>query len=182
MKKEGWLDKLKGFFADFADKFLDKFSEMVSSKGNSKKILIIDEIDVLFNRDYYGDTFNLAASLEHQSIRELLKFIWNNRSNNQLSHKFITKSSEFKEVIKHYSSLDKILSNQVHGMLAALETYEEEKYYIVNGRIMYKSQDTLSDKISYGYPTVFCYLKEFDSGKVNKSALDENLTISLCIS
>lgn len=45
------------------NKFKNVFEKENSS--DSKKVLIIDEIDVLFNKNYYGDTFNLSIDLSH---------------------------------------------------------------------------------------------------------------------
>ena len=47
-----WLSKHLPFINKFK-KFFDQ-----GSNKKTKKVLIIDEIDVLFNKDYFGDTFN----------------------------------------------------------------------------------------------------------------------------
>lgn len=39
-------------------KFKNYFETTGKPGNKSKIVLIIDEIDVLFNRDYFGDTFN----------------------------------------------------------------------------------------------------------------------------
>lgn len=36
----------------------------------------------------------------------------------------IKNSSEFKELVKKFSSIKKILENQINGMLGALKTYK----------------------------------------------------------
>ena len=45
-------------------------------------------------------------------------------------------------------------------MLASLKTFEDQTYYVIDRKIMYKGEDTISDQYSYGYNTVFAYLKE----------------------
>lgn len=45
-------------------------------------------------------------------------------------------------------------------MLLALNTYTDQKYWIQNKTILYKVSDVLLD-VSYGYNTVYAYLKEF---------------------
>jgi len=47
------------------------FNESFGKKLKNK-ILIIDEIDVLFNKKYFGDTFNLSIDLRDESIVTLL--------------------------------------------------------------------------------------------------------------
>ena len=91
--------------------FISKFTKTSSSNDEEKpkKILLIDEIDVLFNKDYYGDTFNQSIDLRDDTIANLFKFIWTNRANNQMGYDFIKNSSEFKKVIEKFKSLQKIL-------------------------------------------------------------------------
>lgn len=52
-------DKLKKWLNSFTESF-----ENLKGTKNSKKILIIDEIDVLFDISYYGNTYNLAVPLK----------------------------------------------------------------------------------------------------------------------
>ena len=66
-------------------------------------------MDVLFSKDYYGDTFNQSIDLRDDTIANLFKFIWANKANNQMDYDFIKNSSEFKKVIEKFKSLQKIL-------------------------------------------------------------------------
>lgn len=44
----------------------------LGNKGKKqKKILLIDEIDVLFDKNFYGDTFNLAIDIKDPTITAL---------------------------------------------------------------------------------------------------------------
>ena len=43
-------------------------------------------------------------------------------------------------------------------MIAALKTYDEQQYVIIDKKIMYKVEGTYRS-ISYGYNTVYAYLK-----------------------
>lgn len=67
------------------ESFINRFNSMFSMLGKGEKgekcqkILLIDEIDVLFNPNYYGDTFNLAINLSDHTIIELFEFIWKNK-------------------------------------------------------------------------------------------------------
>lgn len=47
----GWVKKQYNKFTNF-------FNSIGQPGNKTKKILIIDEIDVLFNKNYFGDTFN----------------------------------------------------------------------------------------------------------------------------
>ena len=176
-KKESPWEKLKSWLSKFAESF-----SVLKGRNASKKILIIDEIDVLFDRSYYGNTYDLAVSLRHESIRRLLEFVWLHREDPQLNHKLVKNSKQFAKVVENYDSLETILENQINGMLAALKSFQDQHYYVVDRKIMYKGETTISDEFSYGYNTVFAYLKENDLGKVSEAALQENVCISLCVS
>jgi hypothetical protein len=52
-------------------------------KKNYKRpnILLIDEVDVFFSKDFYGNTYSPSASLRDPTINELIKYIWSQRKN-----------------------------------------------------------------------------------------------------
>jgi hypothetical protein len=63
----------------FFGKITNFFSNAGKPGNKIKKVLIIDEIDVLFNQNYFGDTFNQSIELRDPSIVDLFKFIWANK-------------------------------------------------------------------------------------------------------
>ena len=85
-------------------------------------------------------------------------------------------------MVEVYPCLKNVLKNQLHGILASLRSFESQKYYVIDEKILYQSETTVSDSFSYGYNTVFAYLKENDYGRVSQKAFNENLCISLCVS
>jgi hypothetical protein len=58
---------------------------------------------------------------------------------------------------KKYPKFGKLLENQVFGMVVGALNYHHD-YLIKDMRIVYKDGDCLSDKLNYGYKTVFAYL------------------------
>ncbi len=68
-------------------------------------------------------------------------------------------SKAFEYLCKRYPSLIKLLENQIHGMMAGALNYKHD-YLVVEKKIMYKDGDLLSDKVNYGYKTVFAYFHE----------------------
>ena len=51
-------------------------------KQNPKKekVLLIDEVDVFFSKDFYGALYNPSVLLKDPKISDLLKYIWQERS------------------------------------------------------------------------------------------------------
>lgn len=79
-----------------------------------------------------------------------------------------------------YPSLKDLLKNQVHGMVAGALNYKHD-YFIIEKRIAYKDNDSISYKINYGYKTVFAYLHEYQHNRVTKAYLVKALQITLMI-
>ena len=51
-------------------------------------------------------------------------------------------------------------------MVAALTTYKDQNYTIIDRKILYKVEDSFME-VSYRYNTVYAYLEEFENGKVS---------------
>lgn len=46
-------------------------------------------------------------------------------------------------------------------MVRDLNTYMDDVYTLIDGKIFYQSGDSLTDKIHYGYRTIFSYYHEY---------------------
>jgi hypothetical protein len=53
-----------------------------------------------------------------------------------------------------YPNIEKLLENQVQGMISGALSYKHD-YFLINKKIVYKDNDTISPNINYGYKTVF---------------------------
>ena len=124
---------------------------------------------MLFDRNYFGETFNQTIEIKDPTIKQLFVFIWQNQKN--ISYKTIKESNEFKSVVDKYKPLRALLENQIYGMLAALDTYQEQQYAIIDKKIMYKVEDTFQE-VSYGYNTVYAYTKEYSNGQISEADLN----------
>jgi hypothetical protein len=58
------------------------------------------------------------------------------------------------------------MKNQAHAMVRGIVSYHVESYTLLSGKIFYKEGDGLSDKVHYGYRTIFAYYHEH---YINKS-------------
>lgn len=120
-KHNNFIEKFKSFFGGYdntsnivppntnyigspsRNNKLQNLNTANSNKKKSKKVLIIDEIDVLFNKNYYGDTFNQSIDLKDDSIVKLFWFIWKNKEN--ITPEIIENSDEFNVVIQRFKPL-----------------------------------------------------------------------------
>ena len=65
-------------------------------------------------------------------------------------------------------------------MVAGALNYKHD-YLIIDQRIAYKDNDSLSFSINYGYKTVFAYFYEFQQNRVTRPYLEQALQISLMV-
>ena len=58
-------------------------------------MLLIDEVDVFFSKDFIGDTYNPVELLQDDSITKLIEFVWENNLNKIIQ---IQQTPQYKEV------------------------------------------------------------------------------------
>ena len=85
------------------DGFVKSFSHKYTMGNHHPKILLIDEVDVFFNPDFYGNVYNPAARLNHSSIKPLTDFIWN-------YHQFATLDIDDVDDIKDDEKMDVVVT------------------------------------------------------------------------
>jgi len=147
-----------------------------------KLIILIDEADVFFNEDFFGNKFNVSTKLRGPEVEALLDAVW---KSHQTEGEIVTaskvrNSKEYKALIKRYPQWCDLLREHVQTMVGHLKTFESihGDVKIDNDRIAYKYQDGTSDKLSYGYQTTWAYYK-FNSDE--KLISDESLKIEKCL-
>lgn len=75
-----------------------------------------------------------------------------------------------------------MIKNQLHAILRDLNLYLDDTYNVINEKIFYKEGDGLSDKIHYGYRTMWAYYHEFYKTKrVKKNELINQSVLNLVI-
>jgi methanogenic corrinoid protein MtbC1 len=141
------------------------------------RILLIDEVDVFFNKDFYGNSYYPCLLLNDENISKLIEFIWTNRRN--LDFNGIKNSSQFNNCLRKFNQWKILFEETVKDMLSELEIFKSgnNDYVIQNDKIGYKEQDSISFDLKYGYKTLFAYLHEHENGKISLSSLNENKNI-----
>ncbi|ETO03803.1 hypothetical protein RFI_33599, partial [Reticulomyxa filosa] len=156
------------------EKKADNFVRVTRSK-----ILLIDEVDVFFNKDFYGNCYTPAAILRHDSITKLVDFIWKNRESS-LKLKDVRQSDEYKVCCDTLKGWDSLLNEAIKDMLNDVQGLSHG-YQVSNDRIGYKEQDGISYNIRYGYKTLFAYYHEHAQNKISNESLKNNTFLSFQI-
>ncbi|KAL4480832.1 hypothetical protein ABPG72_001701 [Tetrahymena utriculariae] len=146
-------------------------------KIRNPRVLLVDEVDVFFQKDFYGNMYNPVARLQDENIQKLAELIWQSRKK-QLFLKQIQQTSQYQQCIKKFKNLRSILDECLKDMISDCKNFSHE-YIVQNDRIAYKEQDVLSSDITYGYKTLFAYFYENEKGNISKKSLQENTFIML---
>jgi hypothetical protein len=147
------------------------------SKEEREKILLIDEVDVFFNQDFYGNIYTPLARLNDITINNLTDYIWRNR-NLRLNIKTLEATAEYKACCERFSGWEFLIKEATKDMLADVNNYQHD-YIIKNDKLAYKEQDGISYDVVYGYKTMFAYYHENQQGKISDASLKENISIGI---
>lgn len=134
---------------------------------------MIDEVDIFFDERFFGSTYCPGIKLTDPILARFLEYVWKEVSKlgENIDPPALIASQEFKKLVERYPSLSKLLENQVHGMVAGALSYKHD-YFLIDKKLVYKDNDTISSNISYGYKTVFANIFEHYKGNVSRQNLD----------
>jgi hypothetical protein len=160
-------------------------------KSTRPRILLIDEVDVFFKEDFYGECYTPLADIgvdELPLIEPLTDWIWANRANASMT--LATVKAARADVagvqVEIYKALEatmggytNLLEEVVKSMICHVKSFDKYKWIVKGGKICYKEQDSYSDKISYGYRTMFAYYFESEQNNLPIENLRKAKKISL---
>lgn len=164
----------------YMNKNVTSYPDTKETKLNGKTVLLVDEVDVFFGSDFYGNTHNQVASLEDELIEAILKKIWKSRTSVTLSE--VQSWSEFKKFSEKYKEWSFMIDREVSKMVSGVKKFNDPPYVIdrIGKRIGYIEKDSVEYKTVYGYRTAFAYLNEY--GKtISGDLANRNLNQSLCL-
>ena len=159
----------------------NKINLTKGKRGSGRnKILLIDEVDVFFSQDFYGNFYRPLAELSEETISTLIQHIWSNRyDKDALSFSSVKASKEFIECCSKFVGWEFLIEEATKEMLSDIKTFEEHEYVVLRDRIGYKDQDGISFNISYGFKTLFAYFKEHAAGNITQSSRDAHLAFTI---
>jgi hypothetical protein len=156
------------------------------SPPKSKTLLLLDEVDVFFGKNFYGQVHRPAVIIHTSDTEALLKYLWNNKESLKSLNKktVIPQLMELacvQALLKEYPNLAPLLPNQLKSMLRALKRSPEvnaNSYEIKDNKI---GQIDSAGNITYSmhsYPITFAYLYYREKGDITADdSLLEHLSI-----
>lgn len=183
-----------GTFNQLCESFINQHGDVralveATAKGTSvqriakeptrrEKILLIDEVDVFFNKDFYGNMYRPIAKLSHPAIRVLIDYLWGIRGTPaELRLANVKRLPEYQACLLEFRGYEELIEEAVKTLLYDLKTFESHDYVVVNGRIGYKEQDGLSFEATYGYKTLFAHYKECAAKNISASLLQSKIAL-----
>ena len=154
--------------------------EYIKNKNNiasaCPRILLIDEVDVFFAKDFYGNSYNPIMKLTDPTINELIRSIWKER-NYSLKFNKVKSFDEFQKCVNRFKNWQELIEEAVKDMILTLKTFSSHQYIVRDDKIGYKYHDDINFNTSYGYNTIFAYLLENEKGNISNNSLIDNLAI-----
>jgi Mg-chelatase subunit ChlD len=150
-----------------------------------EEILCIDEVDVFFGSNFYGQTYNQVSQLREPEVAEILKAIWASYKQSGRKQRLaeIKSMAAYGRLLRKMPGFDFLLDNEISLMLDQVRRVDDEPYFLDgHDRIGYKVMDTVSFEVTYGYRTVFAYLKESDKGNLKDNTGTLNKMLSMPVS
>ena len=153
-------------------------TENQKTRRRRPKILLIDEVDVFFSRDFYGNVYTPSASLKDPTITALINYIWQKRKS-KLTLKKIESSAEYQACLNRFAAWELLIAEAVKDLLFDVQNFQSHDYVVKQDRIGYVEQDNIVYNVTYGYKTLFAYYYEHDLGKISQASLAQNIAITI---
>ena len=135
-----------------------------------KEILLVDEVDVFFGADFYGQTYNQVTQMREPEVVDILNHIWiaNKRGGRRQRLAEIQALPAYSKLLAKMPNFKFLLDGEISLMIDQVRKVDEEPYYLdrETNRIGYKVMDSISYEATYGYRTVFAYLQEAEKGNL----------------
>lgn len=130
--------------------------------GRTETVVLLDEVDVLFSSDFYGQTYNPAARLNSKPLVDLIDLAWSKRRVTGLESVLLA-SEPFKKLIADKKHCSDVFRDTVKQMVADLKQLPYHQYVVQNGEIGYADGcGGISTSTSYGCKTLWAAFQEHE--------------------
>ena len=103
------------------------------------RALLIDEVDVFFSKDFYGNTYSPLASLRDPTISDLIRFAWDIRKGKDRYQKILG-SDAFAACCAKFEGWESLFKAAAHDMVDALQNLKNHTYVVQEQKIGYPEQ------------------------------------------
>ena len=149
---------------------------------NGEDVLLVDEVDVFFGSDFYGETYKMVAQVDDPTVERLIRRIWDCRAENP-TPSTVSCWPEHERVVAQFPVWRSLIEKEVRCMCSDVGDFNSPAYEVdaVNCRIGYKVMDSIDWRARHGYRTAFAFLNEQEQGTFSSRA-DLGSELSLRVS
>jgi hypothetical protein len=163
----------------------EPFLPMFVPEDTKKRVLLIDEVDVFFSADFYGESYTPSAKYKIPEIEFLQKYIWDHRlghfdgapnleedeceKRRRKFFKEITSLTEYQKLgtcngTDFKAIVDQHLNAMLIDLVVVLKEEMDPKPFLnaETGQLGYQFQDSYDYAASVRYQTLFAYFKEVE--------------------
>lgn len=150
------------------------YREIQQQSTTQREVLLVDEVDVFFGKDFYGRTYNQVTTICTPEITALIKKIWKERSSKP-NLRSLSNTSEYAKLVADYPQWKFLIDNELRLMCSQVNSFNLPPYYYNAqlDQIGYSEHDTISYALTYGYRTLFAYLHEMEKGEIQSAHMGE---------
>eukprot|EP00808_Paulinella_micropora_P010728 g29972.t1 len=149
-----------------------------AAAATGPRILMIDEADVFFGKDFYGNSYNAGVTLKEREIQALMQYIWEQQQNKPTLRQ-LQQRPEYQDFVSKNRRCEQYLDLGLQQMLCDVSEYNNPPYRLHNGLIGYEEGEGISTKKIHGYRTMFAYLHEHERGNVSKATLGQMIGLAV---
>ncbi|XP_065663336.1 uncharacterized protein LOC136085795 isoform X2 [Hydra vulgaris] len=115
-----------------ADLVSNKLTEKVLThkKPARPMVLLIDEVDVFFNKDFYGNLYTPLARIKNPCIADLTRYIWSHRKE-KLTLKHLQSTLEYQTCCNYFKEWDFLVMEAVKDMLTDVQDFKVKTVPVV---------------------------------------------------
>ena len=152
-----------------------------SSENKRPSVLLIDEVDVFFSKEFYGNSYQPVLRLKDETITKLIELIWNYRAN--INFEYVSSSQEFLNCEKKFSKWTSLIKKCISSIVFCFQNYSNSnsEYKIIDDKIGYKKQDGYTFNSYHDYYTLYSYFLEHENGKISKESLDAQIGFNISV-
>eukprot|EP00808_Paulinella_micropora_P015181 g14014.t1 len=147
------------------------------------RVLLIDEVDVFFQKDFYGKSYDAATLIKSQEITDLFEHIWSQRKALPTLEQ-VTHLQVYLDVVNRFPNLESLLPLAANSMLRDVNHFNLPNYVIAEVKhgkkaVGYPDFGGVSTSIVHGYKTAFANIHARENKEITPEAAAEKIGLSI---
>jgi len=147
------------------------------------RVLLIDEVDVFFQRDFFGQTYNAGILLRGAEISSLVHHIFQQRNNLAFDVQESPEAQAVRKIFPRHPRMIPLLNSLFNELVEKSRKFGERTslFDAKENTVKYKFRESFTSKVVFPNETMFQYLHHADAGEIAPADAEEHLGIDVHI-